>query len=391
MTSQTKLTIIMPCYNCENTLAEAVESIFKQGLDIAFEVIMVDDGSTDGTKTLITQLSDKYPQINYVFHEKNRGGGAARNTAVEHSKGELIFCLDSDDILPDNMLSKMIEYLIEKEYDGTVIGKSVFFIDTIANVRNEVVYEEKLLSFEDLFSNVPTSVTGNFLYKREVFDKTGGYPTLHGFDTQGYGFRVMANNFKIGVCKDAYYFQRIPKEKSYYIRELEAGNISKNWFYILSENLYKFSDGTKKMILNYDYKKYGNNTGFENIMQKVSEVEDMFDKAMKDKDYVSAYKRLENSDDALGQYWCGVNALNRLDYNLTTRHFQKVLSLGCVHWSVYHYLLIPLYTLRVQSDYEEIFSDLIYFSPKEKSSMETIKKLLFRVGYKIKRMLRGNQ
>ena len=188
------LSIIMPCYNCETTLEEAVESIYTQNLTMPFEVVMVDDGSTDGTRELIKKLAQNHKEIKYVFHEKNLGGGAARNTAVENSSGDIIFCLDSDDILPDNMLLKMLKYLKEKDCDGVVIGKSVFFIDSISQIRNEVYYEEKKLNFKDLFSAIPTSVTGNFLYKKDAYIKANGYPVSHGFDTQGYGFRILANN-----------------------------------------------------------------------------------------------------------------------------------------------------------------------------------------------------
>ncbi|MEI7425100.1 MAG: glycosyltransferase family 2 protein, partial [Candidatus Staskawiczbacteria bacterium] len=109
-----KLSIIMPCYNCQSTLAEAVVSVFVQSLKIPFEIIMVDDGSTDGTQRLILELAQKYPEIKTLIHEKNRGGGAARNTGIKNSSGDLIFCLDGDDILPPAMLPRLLNFLDQK-------------------------------------------------------------------------------------------------------------------------------------------------------------------------------------------------------------------------------------------------------------------------------------
>ena len=76
-----KLSIIMPCYNCTATLEEALASIYTQELEMPFEVVMVNDGSTDGTGQLIEELARRYAHIRYVSHDRNRGGGAARNNA----------------------------------------------------------------------------------------------------------------------------------------------------------------------------------------------------------------------------------------------------------------------------------------------------------------------
>ncbi len=379
----------MPCYNCESTLQEAIGSIYTQNLEIPFEVIMVDDGSSDGTRELIKKLELKYKEIKYLFHEKNRGGGAARNTAVDNSSGEIIFCLDSDDILPPNMLPNMLNCLEKKNCDGVVIGKSVFFIDDIKNIRNEIIYEEKKLEFRDLFSVIPTSVTGNFLYKRSTYEKVGGYPTLHGFDTQGYGYRVLANNLNIQVCKESFYYQRIPRAKSYYIRELEAGNISKNWFYILSENLYLFSDEIKNIVLNYDYKSYDNNTGLKNIMTLINSSKNIFDVSMLGLDYNSAYEKLKSSNKIFDLYWCGVYCTNQKDFNTANIFFKKAQSLGLNNWSMYHYLISSMYEIKIDINYKELFSNILYFSPQKRDSRENIKRFFYRVRNKLIRILKG--
>ncbi len=74
----TKLSIIVPCFNCENTVEQAVESIFRQESQLPFDVTMVDDGSTDHTYVVLDKIKAQYPNIKLVRHPSNRGGGAAR-------------------------------------------------------------------------------------------------------------------------------------------------------------------------------------------------------------------------------------------------------------------------------------------------------------------------
>ena len=86
-----RLSIIIPCYNCAETLEEAVDSIYRQALTLPFEIIMVDDCSTDKTVKIMDKLKNRYKETKVFNHEKNQGGGVTRNTAVEKSTGDIIF------------------------------------------------------------------------------------------------------------------------------------------------------------------------------------------------------------------------------------------------------------------------------------------------------------
>ncbi len=116
-----KLSIIIPCYNSAKTLEEALTSACAQELSIPFEIVMVDDNSEDNTRELMKKLAGEYKNIRYFFHDTNKGGGATRNTAVAKSTGDLIFCLDSDDILTPGMLGKMVNMLLEKNVMESVL------------------------------------------------------------------------------------------------------------------------------------------------------------------------------------------------------------------------------------------------------------------------------
>ncbi len=96
------VSVIIPTYNRANFLSEALESVFSQSCQ-GFEVIVVDDGSTDET----SQIVSKFPQVIYI-RQQHKGVASARNLGIKYAKGDLITFLDSDDL----WLPKKLEYQI---------------------------------------------------------------------------------------------------------------------------------------------------------------------------------------------------------------------------------------------------------------------------------------
>ncbi len=96
-----KISIIMPAYNAEEFITEAINSVLNQTYD-NFELIIVDDGSSDGTAKIMKNLTDK--RIKY-FYQTNKGVSAARNFAIKHAKGEWLAFLDADDVWLPNTLA----------------------------------------------------------------------------------------------------------------------------------------------------------------------------------------------------------------------------------------------------------------------------------------------
>jgi len=252
-----KLTVIIPCFNCQETLGEALASVYEQNLSIPFEVIMVDDASTDKTWTLMQELAKKYPNVSLFQHDKNRGGGATRNTAIAKSTGDLIFCLDSDDILPKGTLEKMAKFLLEKKCDGVTIHRSIKFsdediqdidrIETAGNLKEPISFYS-LLSENEKFC--PLLV--NFMYTKRAFEKIGGYPTRHGFDTQGFAWRFLCAGLSAFVCPETEYLHRINFTESYYLREYNNGKANYNWRDIFLEHHCLFNDKTRNFIISFD-------------------------------------------------------------------------------------------------------------------------------------------
>ena len=217
---------------------------------------MVDDKSTDNTIEVMRTLAGQHPEIQLFFHGTNLGGGATRNTAVKNSTGNVIFCLDSDDILPDRTLVRMLAALTSRNSDGLTIHRSIKFsgtdiqkvhhVDSPTEIDSKITLES-LLQKNGLFC--PLYV--NFMYTRKAFNKLGGYPISHGFDTQGFAWRFICSGLTAYVCKDAEYLHRIHFNESYYLREYNFGKSNYNWKSILLEQYYIFNKKTLDYILGY--------------------------------------------------------------------------------------------------------------------------------------------
>ena len=98
-----KISFIIPAYNCADTIIESIESVFNGNFEVGDEVIIVNDAPTDKTWQIINDLQKKYPVIEAISHNINKGSATAgRNTGIDCSKNNLIFCLDSDNVLAPN-------------------------------------------------------------------------------------------------------------------------------------------------------------------------------------------------------------------------------------------------------------------------------------------------
>ena len=114
-----KISVVIPTYNRANFLKECLESILRQKL-LPYEVIVVDDGSTDGTKQVIKKLSTKVDRV--IYHGKNRGKGAAIQSASKFAKGELIIIQDADLEYDPRDLKKIVNELIQYSNPNNILS-----------------------------------------------------------------------------------------------------------------------------------------------------------------------------------------------------------------------------------------------------------------------------
>lgn len=105
-----KLSIVIPAYNVEQYIGRCFDSIFNQQIETdMLEVIVVNDGSKDGTEDIIKQYASQHPNLIYISQE-NQGQSVARNTGLKKTTGELIWYVDSDDATTDNSIKTIFSY-----------------------------------------------------------------------------------------------------------------------------------------------------------------------------------------------------------------------------------------------------------------------------------------
>ena len=106
MNDQPTVSVVIPAYNRADSLADAITSVTAQTFR-DLEIIVVDDGSTDGTRTVVERLTDD--RIRYVRHDVNKGANAARNTGTGEARGRYVAFQDSDDYWHPEKLQKQVD------------------------------------------------------------------------------------------------------------------------------------------------------------------------------------------------------------------------------------------------------------------------------------------
>ena len=145
-----KVSIVITIYNREKYLHDCVCSLFEQTLD-DIEFIFVDDASTDNSMSVLEQTIEQYPyrkaQVVIIRLEKNCGRAVARQTGINHVKGEYVIHVDSDDWVDNNMLELL--YLKAKESNADIVG---------CNVTHE--YSDYRTVFKQKYSNMDGNIRG---------------------------------------------------------------------------------------------------------------------------------------------------------------------------------------------------------------------------------------
>lgn len=163
------ISVIIPTYNCEKYIGEAIDSVLHQTC-LDYEVIVIDDGSTDATRSII---ESRYQTVRY-FYVENKGVASARNYGIAKAKGNLIAFLDADDIWLPEKLEKQKELFDRNQALGMVFTENSFFYEhgIIANKLNK---RESLMR-GDIVRNIflhSYVVTSTVMVRRSIFDVVG--------------------------------------------------------------------------------------------------------------------------------------------------------------------------------------------------------------------------
>ena len=153
------ISVIIPVFNNEKYLADAIESILSQKYE-PLEIIVVDDGSTDDTKS----VAQRFDIVQYV-HQSNNGPASARNTGLKIAKGEVIAFIDSDDLWSDNKLEVQLPLLTNIPYIEIVIGYTQRLRLCEADIGKP--------TFSNYLEPMPMLSLGGAIIRKTTFDRVG--------------------------------------------------------------------------------------------------------------------------------------------------------------------------------------------------------------------------
>lgn len=143
-----KLSVIIPVYNAESYIEATIKSILKQVCQDV-EVILVDDGSKDGSGRVCDEYAGRYPQYIRVFHTCNHGVSAARNYGLQKATGEYVFFLDADDVVMEGFCAYVFK-IMEQQPDVIVFGYKRVYIEEVREVREPAPQEVALHTAQDI-------------------------------------------------------------------------------------------------------------------------------------------------------------------------------------------------------------------------------------------------
>ncbi len=195
------ISIILPTYNQANYLPQALDSIFIQTLQ-DFELIVVNDGSTDDTESVLKNYAKTH---NFkIIEQVNQGLPRALNTGFLLAKGQYFTWTSSDNILLPTMLEKLC-YALEQEPDLGVIYADWIFI----NDRGQELRQYQTLDFDRSLLLQFNFVHCCFLFRREVYEKIGGYDPDYIY-SEDWEFWIRASrHFKMKHLSETLYKYRI--------------------------------------------------------------------------------------------------------------------------------------------------------------------------------------
>ena len=199
-----KFSIVVPVYNVEKFLEKCLDSIIAQDFN-DYEIIAVNDGSTDSSLEILNSYSKKTDKIK-VISQSNKGLGGARNTAIENACGDILVFVDSDDFIPQEMLSTLSVYFEKYEldilsYDLTAVYSMDFPVTKSKYSADEFVIFDK----KDFLIAEPTACAK--AYRRSLYiDNNIRFPEHLWYEDLATVYRLVPFADKIGYLKKPLYY-----------------------------------------------------------------------------------------------------------------------------------------------------------------------------------------
>jgi glycosyltransferase involved in cell wall biosynthesis len=240
-----KISVIIPTFNREKLIGNSINSVLEQTFQ-NFEIIIVDDGSTDNTKKEIDKFQDE--RIKYIKLQNNTGGANARNVGIEIASGQYISFQDSDDIFYPDKLEKQLKNINNKHSHLDFCKINVIFNESF-HYLVPTIEREKRIDKGNLFDELVTH--GNFISTQSILVKTSfmkkykfdpNMPRLQDYDV----LLRMIPKVKISYTREILVDLHIQKSSV----QLSSDKLKKA-IYLLLNKKFNFNEKQRKSFSNY--------------------------------------------------------------------------------------------------------------------------------------------
>lgn len=233
------ISIITPVYNCEKVIKDTIECVVKQSYK-NWELLLVDDCSTDNSAKIIMEYKEKDSRIKYYKLEENSGAATARNKALEESKGRFIAYLDSDDLWKENKLEVQVEFMLKNEYAFTCTDYEK--IDKDGNLLNKCIKIPTMVDYDLYLRNTILQTVGIMVDTQKTGKELLRMPNMKRRQDAATWCQLLKNGYNCYECPYSLSFYRVM-----------PNSLSSNKFKAIKTNWYWYRKIEKLSVLKSIY------------------------------------------------------------------------------------------------------------------------------------------
>ncbi len=231
---QYHISVVIIAYNTANYIKTCLDSVFSQNFK-NFEIIIVDNASTDGTADIIKDYTAEKSNVVFIENDKNLGGAIAGNMGIQKAQGEYVFIMDSDDIMPEGTL-KALYRCAQKNHSDIVIGRAkILFSNTVRNLKFKLYSIPYCLTgtYKNLYECKELLISPFYwgrLYRTELLRKNDIYmPENFVFADMYLNSKALKCAKNITVCEHLSYIWRRFEEKDAHVSITSTENQTKTF------------------------------------------------------------------------------------------------------------------------------------------------------------------
>ncbi len=222
------ISFVIPVYNRETVVAETIDSIYAQNIQVPFEVIVVDDASIDKSVSILKKYEFQNDNFFLYQNKQNRKSPFTRNVGMAHARGELIFNLDSDDVLQPGSFNRLFEHYQGSGCETAMFSQSWY----VKDFSKKIFAREKFIcpnnihyAWQPLHEVVILISINNRIITKKSWLRVGGYIDMRGHDGLSFGLSQVATGVSYAVLPDSGYWHRTWSNmtKSMYLCDSVAG------------------------------------------------------------------------------------------------------------------------------------------------------------------------